>query len=194
MGDPTAIGDYPEAMDNYDLVPSGLIKLIKQSFNEGLDHAGSEIGQPTSFLVGAALNLNAKNIETELKNLIRKQKAGADFFLTQPIFDPKQAVKVLTWMRERTDEKFPVFVGLLPLVTDRHASFLHNEVPGITIPESIMNRMQNAGALGAKEGIKIATELVEEMRSVFQGVYLMPAFNRFDYAAEIIDFIKDKQL
>jgi homocysteine S-methyltransferase len=191
MGDPTAIGDYPEAMDNYDLVPSGLIKLVKQSFNEGLDHAGSEIGQPTTFFVGAALNLNAKNIENELKNLVRKRKAGADFFLTQPIYNPKQAVKILNWIRDKTEDHFPVFAGLLPLATDRHAFFLHHEVPGISIPESIMKRMQKSGNQGAKEGIKIAIELVDEMRTVFQGVYLMPAFNRFDYAAEIIDFIKN---
>lgn len=192
MGDPTSIGDYPEAMDNYDLVPSGLIKLIKQSFNAGLDHAGAEIGQPTSFFVGAALNINAKNLKTEIRNLIRKRKAGADFFLTQPVFDSALAIKVIKEIKDQADDNFPVFVGLLPLVTDRHASFLHHEVPGIFIPETIMKRMKQSGMLGAQEGIKIAVELVDEMRDVFQGVYLMPAFNRFDYAAEIIDFIKEK--
>ena len=79
MGDPTAIGDYPDAMDNYDLVPSGLIKLIKQNFNAGLDHAGVDIGQPTSFFVGGALNLTPQDAEQEIKNLRRKLKAGADF-------------------------------------------------------------------------------------------------------------------
>jgi len=86
MGDPTAIGDYPEAMDNYDLVPSGLIKLIKQGFNVGVDHSGASIGQPTNFFVGAALNLVPPDPDTEIKNLQRKLKAGADFFLTQPIY------------------------------------------------------------------------------------------------------------
>ena len=85
MGDPTAIGDYPEAMDNYDLVPSGLIKLIKQGFNEGIDHSGTSIGQPTNFFVGAALNLCPPDMDNEIKNLHRKIKAGADFFLTQPV-------------------------------------------------------------------------------------------------------------
>ena len=80
MGDPTAVGDYPEAMDNYDLVPSGLIKLIKQGFNEGVDHSGTSIGQPTNFFVGAALNLCAPEPEQEIKNLRRKIRAGADFF------------------------------------------------------------------------------------------------------------------
>ena len=91
MGDPTAIGDYPDAMDNYDLVPSGLIKLIKQGFNAGVDHAGTDIGQPTSFFVGCALNLTPPDPEQEIKNLRRKLNAGADFILSQPIYDPPAA-------------------------------------------------------------------------------------------------------
>ncbi len=87
MGDPTAIGDYPDAMDNFDLVPSGLIKLIKQNFNAGVDHAGTDIGQPTSFFVGCALNLLPANPEVEIKNLGRKLRSGADFILTQPVYE-----------------------------------------------------------------------------------------------------------
>jgi homocysteine S-methyltransferase len=83
-----------------------------------------------------------------------------------------------------------VLVGILPLATDRHAAFLHNEVPGIIIPEKIIERMRKAGSNSSKEGIKIAVELIEELRSEVQGVYLMPAFNRFDYASEIIETIK----
>ena len=194
MGDPTAIGDYPEAMDNYDVVPSGLIKLIKQSFNIGIDHAGSEIGQPTSFFVGSALNLNPKNLEIELKNHLRKKKAGSDFVLTQPIFDAKSAIENLKWVRDQAHDKgLKVIVGILPLVTDRHAAFLHNEVPGIIIPDEIINRMKKAGTNSAKEGIRIAVELIEAMREEVQGVYLMPAFNRFDYVSEIIEKIKKKK-
>jgi homocysteine S-methyltransferase len=193
MGDPTSIGDYPEAMDNYDVVPSGLIKLIKQSFNIGIDHAGSEIGQPTSFFVGSALNLNPQNLEKELKNHLRKKKAGSDFVLTQPIFDSKQALEHLKWYREQAkDQNLKVLIGILPLVTDRHAAFLHNEVPGIIIPEKIIDRMRKAGESSAKEGIRIAVELIEEMREAVQGVYLMPAFNRFDYVSEIIEKVKMK--
>ncbi|HAV78563.1 MAG TPA: bifunctional homocysteine S-methyltransferase/methylenetetrahydrofolate reductase, partial [Anaerolineae bacterium] len=95
MGDPTSIGDYPEAMDNYDLVPSGLIKLIKQGFNEGVDHSGTSIGQPTSFFVGAALNLSPKDMDTEIKNLHRKINAGTDFFLTQPVYRPEDGPRLL---------------------------------------------------------------------------------------------------
>jgi len=194
MGDPTAIGDYPEAMDNYDLVPSGLIKLIKQSFNIGIDHAGSEIGQPTSFFVGSALNLNTSNPDAELKNHLRKRKAGSDFVLTQPIFDAKLALDHLRWYREMADDpNLRVFVGILPLATDRHAAFLHNEVPGISIPDEIITRMRKAGENSAKEGIKIAVELIESMQTDVQGVYLMPAFNRFDYVSEIIEKVKNHQ-
>src|SRR5512143_2511791 len=95
MGDPTSIGDYPEAMDNYDLVPSGLIKLIKQGFNTGVDHSGASIGQPTNFFVGAALNLCPPDPENEIKNLNRKIRAGADFFITQPIYSPGDATRLL---------------------------------------------------------------------------------------------------
>jgi homocysteine S-methyltransferase len=193
MGDPTAIGDYPEAMDNYDLVPSGLIKLIKQSFNIGIDHAGSEIGQPTSFFVGSALNLNTSNPEAELKNHIRKKKAGSDFVLTQPIFDAKSALHQLRWFREYSnDPDLKIIIGILPLATDRHAAFLHNEVPGIIIPDEIKVRMRKAGENSAREGIKIAVELIETLRSEIHGVYLMPAFNRFDYVSEIIESVKSK--
>jgi methionine synthase I (cobalamin-dependent)/5,10-methylenetetrahydrofolate reductase len=87
MGDPTAIGDYPEAMDEYDLVPSGLIRLIKQGFNQGVDHAGSSIGQPTNFLVGCALNLGAADLDREVRVLGKKIEAGADFALSQPVYD-----------------------------------------------------------------------------------------------------------
>jgi len=192
MGDPTAIGDYPDAADNYDVVPSGLIKLIKQGFNAGFDHAGSEIGQPPSFFVGCALNLVSLEPDQEIKNLRRKLKAGADFILSQPIYEPEAAIRFLERARAELGPLPPVLVGVLPLVSDRHAAFLHNEVPGITIPDPLRARMDAATAAknAPVEGIKIAIELIEQMRPHVQGVYLMPPFNRFDYAAEIIEAIK----
>ncbi len=193
MGDPTAIGEYPEAMDNYDLVPSGLISLIKKSFNIGRDHAGAEIGQPTSFFVGSALNLTTKNPENELKNHLRKRRAGSDFVITQPIFDAQSALERLHWFREQFgDPDLKILIGILPLATDRHATFLHNEVPGISIPDNIIKRMRQAGDRSAQEGIKIAVELIEAMQAEAQGIYIMPAFNRFDYVSEIIERVKKK--
>jgi homocysteine S-methyltransferase len=189
MGDPTSIGDYPNAMDNYDLVPSGLIKLVKQGFNAGVDHAGADIGQPTGFFAGAALNLTPSDAETEIKNLRRKLKAGVDFLLTQPIYEIEKAQSFLREAEAVLGMPFPVpiLVGILPLASSRHANFLHQEVPGISIPDDILRRMSQAGETAPREGIRIASELIAQVRGFAAGVYLMPAFNRFDYAAEILD-------
>ncbi len=196
MGDPTSIGDYPEAMDQYDLVPSGLIKLIKQEFNLGLDHTGHNIGQRTSFVVGTALNLNPKNAEKEIKTLAKKIENGADFILTQPVYDPEIARRFLQQAEAALGKlPIPIFVGILPIASVRHATFLNQEVPGIEIPQRYLQQMQDAEdsqieGQKTKTGIKIAIELINEMRSFVQGVYLMPAFHRYDVAAEIIEAIR----
>jgi homocysteine S-methyltransferase len=188
MGDPTAIGDYPDAMDNYDLVPSGLIKLIKQNFNLGLDHAGVDMGQPTSFFVGCALNMAPQDIEQEIKNLRRKVKAGADFLLTQPIFDPPAAEAFLQrYADQHGPLGLPVLAGVLPLYSVRHTTFLHNEVPGISISDLTQERIRKAGADAPWEGVRIALELIEQMKPWARGIYLMPQFVRYDLAAEILE-------
>jgi homocysteine S-methyltransferase len=191
MGDPTEIGDYPEAMDDYDLVPSGLIKLIKLQFNQGIDHAGSDIGQPTTFFVGCALNLMSSNPEREIKVLRRKIENGADFALTQPVFQPRRALEFLKRYEEQFgDLPIPVMVGILPLYGSRHAAFLHNEVPGIHIPAETTQRIASAGANSPREGVRIAVELIEQVRGWGQGIYIMPPFGRYDLAAEIIEEIR----
>ena len=191
MGDPTAIGDYPEAMDNYDLVPSGLIKLIKQGFNLGLDYAGTEIGQPTTFFAGCALNLSAQDVHTEIRNLQRKIKAGADFILTQPVFEASDVDRFLrAYEAEHGKLPIPLLVGVLPLNNPRHARFLHHEVPGISIPDGMLERMEKAGERSAQEGVLIAAEIICRLKGVAQGVYIMPAFNRYDLAAEVIDRVQ----
>jgi methionine synthase I (cobalamin-dependent)/5,10-methylenetetrahydrofolate reductase len=191
MGDPTSIGDYPEAADNYDIVPSGLIKLIKQGFNTGLDHSGTSIGQPTNFFVGSALNLCPQDFAAEVKNLRRKLSSGADFFLTQPIFDPQLAEAFLKrYAEEYGPLDKPILVGILPLFSARHANFLHHEVPGISLPEPLRARMEQAGKAGLQEGIRITTELVAQIKPWAQGLYIMPQFNRYDVVAEIIEKVK----
>ena len=188
MGDPTSIGDYPEAMDNYDLVPSGLIKLIKQGFNAGVDHSGTSIGQPTSFFVGAALNLCPPDVETEVKNLHRKVKAGTDFFITQPIYRAQDGASVLKRYEEKHGKlEKPILAGILPLVNGRHAAFLHNEVPGIFIPDETRKRVEEAGDNGAKVGVELAVDLIQQIKSWASGVYIMPQFHKFDMVAEIIE-------
>jgi len=193
MGDPTSIGDYPEAMDNYDLVPSGLIKLIKQGFNAGVDHSGTSIGQPTNFFVGAALNLCPADVDNEVKNLHRKVKSGADFFLTQPIYRPEDGQKLFEAYEAKHGKlDKPILAGILPIVSAKHASFLHHEVPGIFIPEEALARIESAGDAerGAKVGVELSVELIHHIKSWASGIYIMPQFHRFDMVAEIIEAVK----
>jgi methionine synthase I (cobalamin-dependent)/5,10-methylenetetrahydrofolate reductase len=190
MGDPTAIGDFPQAADNYDIVPSGLIRMIKQSFNLGKDHAGKDIGAPTAFFVGCALNLCSSTPEKERKNLKKKLDAGADFILTQPVFEPDCAASFLdTYRRECGPLTAPVLAGVLPLYGAKHAAFLHNEVPGMSIPDAVRARIERADERAPEEGVRIAVELLNELRGIVQGAYLMPPFGRYDLAAEVIESI-----
>ena len=191
MGDPTAIGDYPDAMDNYDLVPSGLIKLLKKGFNTGIDYSGSTIGYPTSFFIGTALNLNPADINKEMRVLHKKIEAGADFILSQPIYNPEIIHKFLrNYDKEYGRLTTPLLIGVLPLANQRHARFLQNEVPGISIPDSIHQRMQKAGDDGQKAGVEISIEIIKDIETFSSGVYLMPAFGRYDLAAEIIEGVR----
>ena len=193
MGDPTEIGDYPEAMDNYDLVPSGLIRLVKEGLNLGVDHAGVQIGEPTNFFVGSALNLAPRNPEREIKIIQRKIESGADFFLTQPVFEPEKAKEFLDFYAETYGPlSKPLLAGVLPLYNSRHANFLHNEVPGIHIPEQDLDRIKDAGENSAKEGVQMAIELIEKIKGWGQGIYLMPPFGRFEMGAEIIEAVKEE--
>jgi homocysteine S-methyltransferase len=189
MGDPTRIGDYPDAMDNFDIVSTGLIQLIKQQLNAGIDQSGQAIDQPTHFVVGCAASLNPKDKLKEMKLLRKKILNGADFALTQPIFDPDAAKQFLAdYVAEFGGEAplIPIIAGIKPLYNSRNAEFLHNEVPGIDIPDMYRDRMKQAENPQA-EGVSIARELVAEVRGVVQGVYLMPAFGRYDLVADIID-------
>ena len=191
MGDPPSIGDYPQATDNYDLVPSGLVKLIKQSFNRGADSAGASIGRPCSFTVGVALDPGAADVDREIKTLRKKVGAGADFALTQPVFEAGVVRAFLARYEELHGPlELKLLVGILPLASARHAEFLHNEVPGITLTESVRDRMRLAGDKGRQEGIKIAQELLAELREIVAGVYLMPPFGRFDTAAEVFSIVR----
>ncbi len=189
MGDPTRIGDYPEAMDSYDIVPTGLIQLIKQQFNRGLDKAGNTIGEATNFRVGCALNLSARDQEREVKLLHKKVLSGADFALTQPVFDP-EAVKEFSELFEEKYERsmIPIIVGIKPLYNIRNAEFLHHEVPGIDIPEVYRQRMR-VSIDPPKEGIRIAQEILQQVRPFVQGVYMMPAFGRYDLVADVLDVL-----
>jgi methionine synthase / methylenetetrahydrofolate reductase(NADPH) len=190
MGDPTHIGNYPEAMDNYDIVPTGLIQLIKRRLNAGVEQSGESIDRATNFVVGAALNLEAVDPERQIVLLRKKLRNGADFLLTQPVFNPAEARTFVERCRaELGEEMAPVIAGIQPLYNSNNAEFLHNEVPGIKISAEHRERMLRASDPQA-EGVRIAQEILEEMRPSVQGVYLIPQFGRYDLAAEVLDVVR----
>ena len=189
VGDPVTIGDYPHAMNDVDVTATGLLALITRDFNEGRDQAGSSIGEPTAFFAGAAVAPTSADPEHEVRLLRRKVEAGAGFLLTQPVYD----VAVLTRLRRDYERlageplNVPVIAGVLPLQTVRHATFLHNEVPGIVIPEAVRDRLGAAGD-ASREGLALANELIAELREAgVAGIYVMPQFGRFDLAAEVVE-------
>jgi methionine synthase / methylenetetrahydrofolate reductase(NADPH) len=156
-----------------------------------VDHSGMSIGQPTNFFVGAALNLNPAEPDQEVRNARRKVLAGADFFLTQPIYRPEDGPAFL----EKYAAKYgplgrPMLVGILPLVSARHADFLHHEVPGIVIPEEARQRIESAGDDSARVGVELAVNLIRKIKPWAQGVYIMPQFGKYDLVAEIIEKCK----
>ncbi|MGE5619675.1 MAG: bifunctional homocysteine S-methyltransferase/methylenetetrahydrofolate reductase [Sphingomonadaceae bacterium] len=181
-GDPPRLGDYPGATAVYDVDSIGLIQIVKR-LNEGRDWRGNSIGEPTNFLVGCALNPNADDLDLELERFRKKLEAGADFVMTQPVYDLDTLKRTLDRVG-RVD--VPILLGVLPLQSSRHAEYLHNEVPGITIPGPIRQRMRDAGEHGMQEGVALAREFLQEARSYVQGVYLMPSFGRFEQCAEIL--------
>jgi methionine synthase / methylenetetrahydrofolate reductase(NADPH) len=190
MGDPTVIGDYPDSFDTHDIVPSSLIKLVKQNLNQGIDQAGNSIGQPTSFEVACALNVNARDLQREVRLLKKKIDAGADFALTQPIYDPQVMVRFReAYAEEYGPLELPILAGILPLYGTRHASFLHNEIPGIEIPADIRQRIADAGDESPQEGVAIAQDLLTRLQALAQGTYIMPAFGRYDLVARVVDVL-----
>ena len=182
MGDPANIGDFPQAFDTFDVAPTALLQLVKQRFNAGVDQAGQDIGQPTSFVAACALSLSAPDPDREIKLLRKKLECGADFALTQPVFDAQVARDFFArYAAEHGPLQLPVLVGVLPLYSERHAGFLHNEVPGVNIPEAIQRRIAGAADAPA-EGVRIALELLAELREIatIRGAYLQPPFRRYE--------------
>ncbi len=183
MGDLPHIGDYPDATAVSDITASGLIQLIN-NFNRGVDLTGKPLEEPTSFVVGCALDLGAEDLDREIRVLKRKVQAGARFALTQPVYDPATVERFLT----RLGDEFPipVIMGVLPLRSGRHAEFLHNEVPGIVIPEPVRERVGKAGKAAPQVGIELAVELIEAVKDSVAGVYFMPPFERYEVVPEIM--------
>jgi len=178
-------------MDDFDLAPSGMIRLIKTRFNRGRDSSGEPIGEPTAFFVGCALNLGAEDLDREVRLLHRKIRAGADFAITQPVFEPQPLARFLDRYQDRYGPlSLPLLVGILPLASSRHAEFLHNEVPGINIPQSLRDQLAKAGEHAPQLGMDLCISLLAHLRGRVQGAYLIPAFGRFDRLAALVEQLR----
>src|SRR5437764_9412660 len=182
-GDPLHVGDYPNTTGVWDVDSTGLIQAIR-GMNEGHDAAGSSIGAKSSFHIGAALNLNMTDEQTEqeIEKYWSKIDAGAQFIMTQPIYE---LARLLHFLDRAGKPPIPMILGCIPLHSSRHAEFLHNEVPGITIPDEVRARMRAAGEHGHEEGLRLAEELLLAAHSMVQGVYLMPSYGRYDIVGEL---------
>src|SRR5215210_1490860 len=187
-GDPPSLGDYPDSSAVYDVDSVGLIRILER-LNTGADSAGASIGRPAGFTIACAVDPTRADLEHEAGRLRAKLKAGAHVVMTQPIYDPTSWSRFLdAYGVERLP--VPVLAGILPLQSSKHAEFLHNEVPGITLSDEARQRMRLAGPDGRREGVKMAQELLQELRPLVQGVYLMPSFGRYEVAAEVLDVLQ----
>ena len=191
-GDPPRVGDYPTGTGVWDVDSIGLIEILAR-LNRGEDQAGSPIGQPASYAIACALDPTAHDAATEWDRLERKLAAGAQFVMTQPLYDDAQVEAMLAEARRRFGPggfPVPVLLGILPLVSSRHAEFLHNEVPGITIPDAARARMRDAGSDGTEAGLEMADAMLAQVEDEVAGTYLMPSFGRYEQAAELVRRIR----
>jgi 5,10-methylenetetrahydrofolate reductase len=187
-GDPPRAGDYPNATAVFDVDSIGLIRILRQ-LNAGTDLAGNSIGEPTRFLIGCAVNPAAEDLDAEIARFRKKVEAGAEFTMTQPLYEIEALTRFLDAVGKGKD-RIPVLLGLLPLQSHRHAEFLHNEVPGINIPDHAREAMRNAGDKGIEVGIEMCRALLLKARSLVEGVYLMPSFGRYEVVARVAEVVR----
>jgi homocysteine S-methyltransferase len=187
-GDPPRVGDYPSGTGVWDVDSIGLVEILAR-LNRGEDAAGSPIGQPAGFTIACALDPTAADTATEWDRLERKLAGGAQLVMTQPLYDLAQVEVMLVEAERRFGpDGFPVplLLGVLPLQSSRHAEFLHNEVPGITIPAAVRDRLRQAGDRGADVGLEMTLALLEGVGRRVAGTYIMPSFGRYEQAAELV--------
>ena len=185
-GDPPRMGSYPGATAVFDVDSIGLVNIVN-NLNRGLDIGGNSMGSQTSFLIGVGANPGALNLEEELQRFDWKVQAGAEYVVTQPVFDPELLERFLARIE---DARIPVIAGIWPLTSYRNAEFMMNELRA-PVPENIMERMRRApnAEAAAKEGLAIAREMVERVRHMVQGVQLSAPFGRYQAALEVAEAI-----
>jgi homocysteine S-methyltransferase len=184
-GDPPKMGPYPDATAVFDIDSIGLTNLVR-NLNHGLDPGGNPIGEPTRYAIGVGCNPAAIDPAIELKRFMYKVEAGAEFAVTQPVFDVSQLERFL---REINGVRIPVIAGIWPLVSARNAEFLANEVPGVVVPEAILRRMRVANDKSREhavaEGIAIAREMLDQVRNSVDGVQVSAPFGKVDLALQV---------
>ncbi len=182
-GDPPRVGDYVNATAVFDVDAIGLVRIIR-GMNQGVDAIGNSVGEPTAFAIGVALDPNAADPGREVERFLAKVEAGAAWAQTQPVYDLEALDRFLARLGR---PPVPIVVGILPLHSARHAEFLHNEVPGITIPEPIRARLRGAGDHALRVGIETGQAILAEVGRRYAGAYLMPSFGRFEVVAEVLE-------
>lgn len=191
-GDPPKLGDYPMATAVFDVDAIGLLRIASH-LNQSRDLAGNPIPRPTTFFLGAGFNPGAIDMKLEVSRLHEKIDAGAEYILTQPVFDQD---KLLAALEMAGKVEVPIFVGILPLASLRNAEFFHYEVPGMDVPDAIRGRMKEASAKGreeaASEGVTIAQEALLSVVDHVQGAYIMPPFGRVELAIETVSVLKGR--
>ena len=186
-GDPPKLGDYPDATAVYDVDSIGLIRIMSQ-LNHGCDLAGKVIGPALGIHIGCGADPSKPDREKELRRLEEKVRAGAEYIMTQPVYDPKT---LETFIKSVKHLQTPILVGILPLYSHKNAEFLHNEVPGMSIPDDIRERMRKAGSgdQARDVGVKIAQEALLASKELAQGTYVMPPFNKVELAVRVIEIL-----
>jgi homocysteine S-methyltransferase len=154
--------------------------------NRGTDVLGNTIGSPTSFYIACAFNPCAEDMEQEMEKLVRKVEAGANILFTQPVFEMKT---LETFIRQIEYLKIPVMLGIIPLRSFKHADFLHNEIPGMRIPEQVREQLRSAGKDAGKVGVELSKEFLKEAKSMVAGVYIMPPFRKYHVVDEVLSVL-----
>lgn len=187
-GDPAKLGNQPGASSVYDLNSVGLIK-IAAGLNRGVNYAGASIRKATSFNIGCGFNPNFKNLKFEVNKLKRKVEAGAMYAMTQLIFDADKYAEAVRMVRDEGID-IPIFPAIFPFLSARNAEFLHNELPGVRVPDALLDRMARTDKkTGPQEGMQIAREMIEQFWDYSDGMYIVPPFNRFEMAAELVEHV-----
>ncbi|MBD3178290.1 MAG: bifunctional homocysteine S-methyltransferase/methylenetetrahydrofolate reductase, partial [Candidatus Latescibacteria bacterium] len=186
-GDPLKTHDYPDATAVFDIDSIGLTNVV-YNLNHGLDIGGRRMKKATSLFIGVGVNPQALDLDEELNRFFWKVDAGAEFAMTQPVFDPDQ---FFSFKKKIESMKIPLIAGIWPLASYRNAEFMNNELPGVSVPETIMERMKKApdGKAATEEGVKIAASILKEISGEVEGVQVSAPFNRYRLALEVLDSI-----